>query len=120
MASVRSGQFDPFGTPSRKAAEVLHLPRAPGVPLRKTAGSPSGNGALIPSDTLGPPISSATTNGQVHPTAEHVALIASSAHSRGRNGIKSGMSSSHVFSSISTVLPFSPEISISLSKSAGL
>jgi hypothetical protein len=41
------------------------------------------------------------------------------AHSRGRNGMKSGMASSSIFSSISTVLPLSPEISMRLSKSAG-
>ena len=33
--------------------------------------------------------------------------------------MKSGMASSSIFSSISTVLPLSPEISMCLSKSAG-
>ena len=47
--------------------------------------------------------------------------IALLSYSRGRNGMKSGMASSSMFSSIYIVLPpLSREISISLSKSAGL
>ena len=41
-------------------------------------------------------------------------------HSRRRKGMKSGTASSSIFSSISTALPLSPEISINLSNSAGL
>jgi hypothetical protein len=55
-----------------------------------------------------------------HPAAERVALLRPSTHSRGRNGIKSGMASSSIFSSISSAPPVSPEISMCLSKSAGL
>ena len=41
-------------------------------------------------------------------------------HSRRRKGMKSGTASSSIFSSISTALPLSPEISINLSNSTGL
>jgi hypothetical protein len=43
----------------------------------------------------------------------------SGSQSLGRNGVKSGMASSSIFSSISTATPLSPEISTSLSKLAG-
>jgi hypothetical protein len=55
-----------------------------------------------------------------HPAAELVALSRPLAHPCGRNGMKSGMASSSIFSSIAIVPSFSSEISICRSKSAGL
>lgn len=60
------------------------------------------------------------TNGRTNRCSGADCAIALSSQSRGRNGMKSGMASSSIFSSIVTALPLSPEISINLSKFAGL